>query len=491
MHKACIILPNQLFEDHPAIKGASEVFLLEHPRFFTETKFHKQKLVLHRASMQTFYDQIDKRKWNAHYIDCPLEKPDFVFRDIIDKYEPDCIQMCNPVDHQLTHDVTQACRKAKCDLKWLDNPAFLNTRSELEAYFPERDHYSMTSFYIDQRKKREILLDKKGKAMGGKWSLDKENRKPLSDDVEVPGLAKFSQPGIRKAVEYVSKHFANHPGKTDHFMYPVDRAGGLALLDDFLENRLDLFGDYEDAISRRQRVLFHSLLSSSLNIGLLRPDEVLDRAIEYGRKKKVRLNSLEGFVRQILGWREFMRGAYEFLHDRMTGVNTLDCKRKMPRAFYEGTTGILPVDHVIEAVQETAYAHHIERLMILGNFMLLCRIDPDEVYRWFMELFIDAYEWVMAPNVYAMSQYSAGSLITTKPYVSSSNYVRKMSDFPKGQWCETWDGLYWTFLDDYRKRFDANPRMKYSSITLGKLSKEKLKQHREVAAAFFKTFDTK
>lgn len=489
MKTACLVLPNQLFEDHPALKGTGEVILVEHPRFFTEVSFHKQKLMLHRASMKNFADGIDKRRYRVHYIECPAKVPkrekESLFSSILSRYRIESIRICDPVDHRLGHEIEQACTNAGCELVLLDNPGFLNTPRELAEYFPEKQHYSMTSFYIDQRKKRGILLDAKGKALGGKWSLDRENRKPVSEESREPQLPAISQPGIRKAREYVHTHFKDAPGGGENFFYPVDRAGAIELLDHFLENRLELFGDYQDAISSQQRFLFHSLLSSSLNTGLIRPGEVVEKALSYGRNQKIRLNSLEGFIRQVIGWREFMRGAYLFLNDRMTGGENLPgCDRKMPRAFYKGTTGIEPVDHVIRAVLANAYAHHIERLMVLGNFMLLCRIDPVQVYQWFLELFIDAYEWVMVPNVYAMSQYCAGGLITTKPYVSSSNYISKMSDYPPGSWCPAWDGLYWSFLHDHRKRFAGNPRMKYSSIGLERLSDSKLSEHLENARIF-------
>jgi deoxyribodipyrimidine photolyase-related protein len=196
-----------------------------------------------------------------------------------------------------------------------------------------------------------------------------------------------------------------------------------------------------------------------LNIGLLTPGEVVAETLAFSRKRRVPLNSLEGFLRQVIGWREFMRAVYLGVEKKQRRMNFWDHKRRLPLSLYSGETGLAPLDTVIRRINQNAYAHHIERLMILGNFMLLSEIDPNAVYRWFMEMFIDAYDWVMVPNVYGMSQYADGGLITTNPYISSSNYLRKMSDFPAGDWCAVWDGLYWRFVGKHRDFFLGNPRL--------------------------------
>ena len=190
-----------------------------------------------------------------------------------------------------------------------------------------------------------------------------------------------------------------------------------------------------------------------LNIGLLTPQQVLDRTFEFSRTHTVPLASLEGFIRQVIGWREFMYCIYHAVGETQRRGNFWDCQRDLPASFYSADTGIPPVDRVIRRVMDLAYCHHIERLMVLGNFMLLCEVRPEQVYQWFMELFIDAYDWVMVPNVYGMSQYADGGLITTKPYISSSNYIRKMSDFSRGPWCAIWDGLFWRFVSRHKEVF--------------------------------------
>ena len=252
---------------------------------------------------------------------------------------------------------------------------------------------------------------------------------------------------------------------------------------------MKLFGDYEDAIAKNETTLFHSVLTPALNIGLLTPEQIIDETLKYHSQTEIPLNSLEGFIRQIIGWREFMRGVYEFEGVFERTNNHFNHTRKIPKSFYYGTTGIDPIDNTIRKVLKSGYCHHIERLMILGNFMLLCEFDPDEIYRWYMELFIDAYDWVMVPNVYGMTQYADGGLITTKPYISSSNYVLKMSDYKKGKWCEVWDALYWSFIHKNQYEFKSNQRMSFVVALLEKMNKDKLEKHLIAANKFFEKLD--
>jgi len=250
---------------------------------------------------------------------------------------------------------------------------------------------------------------------------------------------------------------------------------------------MHLFRTYEDAIAREETFLFHSILTPALNIGLLSPAGVMERTLVFHQRKNFPLNSLEGFVRQIIGWREFMRGIYTLEDVYQRRKNFWGFELKITASFYNGTTGIEPVDSTIRKIHERAYCHHIERLMALGSFMLLCEFHPDEVHRWFMELFIDAYGWVMVPNVYGMSQYANGGLITTKPYVCGSNYILKMSDHKKGDWLAVWDALFWRFIHVHRNMFANNPRMSMMVRQLEKMPQQKLQMQLAVADKFLKT----
>ena len=346
--------------------------------------------------------------------------------------------------------------------------------------------YFQTDFYKHQRKRRKLLLEKDGKPIGGKWTYDSDNRLkfPKSETVPVVHFPKENT-FIKEAKKYVTQHFPANYGTLDGPLFFVSTYKEAEdWLCDFIENRLQNFGVYEDAMVVKEHLLHHSALTPMLNTGLLTPKQVLDKVLEYAAKQDIPLNSLEGFVRQIIGWREFIRIVYVREGSKQRTGNYWNFKRKIPASFWTGTTGILPIDQTIKKVLQTGYCHHIERLMVLGNFMLLCEFDPDEVYRWFMELFIDAYDWVMVPNVYGMTQFADGGLMTTKPYISSSNYLMKMGDYEKGSWQPIWDGLFWHFMHMHRTFFLQNPRLGMLIGTFDKMPKEKQDLHLQNATRF-------
>ena len=289
----------------------------------------------------------------------------------------------------------------------------------------------------------------------------------------------------------MANHFPDAPGQLQSDpLYPNTHSQATAWLEQFLHHRFEEFGAYEDAIVQHQSILHHSLLSPLINTGLLQPQQVIDSLLQYAHTHAIPINSTEGIIRQLIGWREFIRGVYEAKGSEERTRNFWNFSRPMPAAFYTATTGIEPVDDAIRTVLQTGYCHHIERLMVLGNFMLLCEIDPDEVYRWFMELFIDAYDWVMVPNVYGMSQFADGGLMSTKPYISSSNYILKMSNYSKGDWQATWDGLFWRFMHTYRDFFLKNPRLSMLVRTFDKMTPQKQNAHLQRAEAYLAQLDS-
>jgi len=289
--------------------------------------------------------------------------------------------------------------------------------------------------------------------LGGKWSFDAENQRKLPRTVFPPPVS-YVEPDLVTAevITLVTQAFPDHAGDARDFRYAVTHEDAEAWLEQFLNERLCLFGHYEDAIPQRERTLFHSLLTPYLNCGLLTPHQVVEKTLRLD----VPINSKEGFLRQIIGWREFMfgmSGQYD------TTPNFFGHERRMSSAWQEGSTGLPPVDEAIRRAKDHAYCHHIERLMVLGAVMLMSEIHPDDVYRWFMEMFIDSAEWVMKPNVYGMSQFADGGLFATKPYISGSAYILKMSDWAKGDWCDIWDGLYWQFISKNSEVLAKNHRM--------------------------------
>ncbi len=479
MPTAALVYPHQLFDPHPAAAGADAVFLVEDPLFFRQYAFHKQKLMLHRAAMKRYARDVLPQ---ARYVDARrLDRTGDVVA-LVTKAKCGAVRVVDPCDDWLLARLTAACAAAGVTLTVVPDPHFFTPRAEVDAFADGNRKLFFTDFYVRQRKRLGVLLDPAGKPVGGKWSYDTENRKKLPKTVRPPAPAIPAEDEfVREARRYVRANFPDAPGADTPFAYPTSAAAARAGLADFLEHRFADFGVYEDAISARERVLFHSVLTPALNVGLLSPREVVDAALARG--DWVPVNSLEGFVRQVIGWREFVRLVYLTRGRRQRTRNFWGYDRPLPAAFYTGTTGVAPVDNVVRAVLDTGYCHHIERLMILGNFMLLCDLAPDAVYRWFMELFVDAYDWVMVPNVYGMSQFADGGGMTTKPYVSGSNYVRKMSDFPPGDWCGVWDALYWRFVDRHADVFRSNPRMSVMVALRDKMG-PKLADHRRTAEAF-------
>jgi deoxyribodipyrimidine photolyase-related protein len=281
----------------------------------------------------------------------------------------------------------------------------------------------------------------------------------------------------------VRREFPDHPGDPDDFWLPTNRKQALAWLDDFLEYRFADFGPYEDAIHSEHAIMNHSVLTPALNLGLLTPDEVVEKALAH--KDLVPLASLEGFVRQVIGWREFVRGIYRGYPDQGE-TNFWNHTRKLGATWYTGETGLEPLDLAIKRTLKRGYNHHIERLMVIGNVMLLCEVHPKEAHRWFMELYVDSSDWVMGPNVYGMSQMSDGDVFATKPYICGSSYILKMSDLKKGFWCDIMDGLYWRFIERHRDYFARNPRLAVMPKALDRLDPERKKRIFAAAEAFLR-----
>lgn len=488
MKTATIIFPNQLFEKNPAIEKDAEIFLVEEYLFFRQYNFHKQKLKLHRATMKFYEDFLSKQKFKVNYIETNDKLSDVrkLIPQLIEKgFER--INYCDVADNWLEKRIKNF--DGKIELKEFQTSLFINSKADLDEYFKDKKKFFQTKFYIQQRKKLGILLKNGDEPKGGKWSFDAENRKKYPKhktppNVEFPAENSFT----KEAEKYVERNFKDNYGSLkSEFNYPTTFEESRAWLEQFLEKRFAEFGAYEDALVAGEKILNHSVLTPMLNVGLLTPDEIIKKTLEFAEENDVPLNSVEGFVRQIIGWREFIRGVYETVGTKERTMNFWKFKRKIPETFWTGETGIEPVDIVIKKVLETGYCHHIERLMILGNFMLLCEFDPDEVYRWFMELFIDSYDWVMVPNVYGMTQFADGGLMATKPYISGSNYLSKMSDFKKGEWTKIWDALFWNFMDAHRDFFLSNPRLGMLVRTFDKMNSEKRAAHIENAEKFLST----
>lgn len=472
-----LIFPHQLFEKHPALNKERPIYLIEHPRFFSLLKFHKQKLILHRASMKAFAALLKKRGYIVHYI----EHRNAQLKKFFSAHPKTYIHCAEVVDYHLEQELK------KLGKDWLvihQTPAFLTSPADIRELLGKKNHYFMNSFYIAQRKRLGILV-KNGKPLGGYWSFDKENRHKIPAGIAIPRIRHPKKtPCVADATHYVETHFSDHRGDVWPFIWPTTHTEAKKWYTNFLIHRFSHFGPYQDAIDSSHTFLFHSLLSPLLNCGLLTPDYVVRRALSYARQKNVPLQSLEGFIRQVIGWREFVRAVYYLKGEIQRKSNFFKHSKKLVASFWHGTTGIPPIDDTIKKIVKTGYAHHIERLMVLGNFMLLTEVDPDEVYTWFMEHFIDAYDWVMVPNVYGMSQYADGGLMTSKPYFSSSHYILSMSRYKKGDWSVLWDALYWNFIQKNKVALSQNARLSFIKLSLKRMHTDTLKKYREIAKSY-------
>ena len=428
--------------------------------------------------MKFYESELKKAGFEVEYIESSSKFSDI--RNLIQKLEKENFSTIKTTD-VCDNWLEKRLKETKLALEILDSPLFINTKEDLKDYFEGKKAYHQTDFY-KKRITRNILM-KGGKPLGGKWIYDTENRKKYPKNKKAPAIHFPKNNEIyEEAKQYTEKHFAKNYGTlTDEQLYPTTFKEAELWLEQFLENRFLEFGVYEDSIVEKEHFLHHSVLSPLMNVGLLTPEYVLEKAISFAKENDIPVNSLEGFVRQILGWREFVRGVYVYQGTDQRNKNYWNHKQKLPESFYTAKTGIRPIDSSLRKILKTGYAHHTERLMIFANFMNLAQFNPDEVYEWFMEMFIDSYDWVMVPNVYGMSSFSDGGKMSTKPYISGSNYIKKMSDYPDGDWNEKWDALFWDFINDNKEFFAGNPRLGMMLRTLEKMPEEKRKQHFKTA----------
>lgn len=492
-----LIFPHQLFADHPGLQlNPSTIVMIEDTLFFGDHQypvcFHQQKLWLHRATMKRREAELIKEGYCVEYLQYDSETTDLSARleQILTKRERSGSELawCDPTDFILQKRIHRTCERLGMQGRVLANPGFINTSQQNHEYRSQRKRWFMADFYKWQRQRLGILMDG-DEPQGGKWSFDEDNRKKVPKKLlpTIPAILELEFDEIDlQAKQHIQTQFSDHPGTLEQLFYPTSHQSAENWLQHFLKHRFQKFGDYEDAIVEGQSWLWHSVLTPVLNIGLLTPQQVVDATLSHAEEHDVPLNSIEGFLRQVIGWREFMRATYEDLGVQMRTANHWKHHRAMPDCFYDGTTGIEPIDDTIQRILKTGYCHHIERLMVLGGFMFLCEIEPDDIYRWFMEMFIDSYDWVMVPNVYAMSQHADGGLITTKPYFSGSSYVRKMSHYKQGDWCKAWDGLYWRWIWNHVDELGKNPRWAMMCSMAQKMDQEKRERHLNAAEKFLR-----
>lgn len=489
-----LLLGDQLNSEHSWFKEVDTdvVYLMAEMRQETDyVKHHIQKVVGFFLAMRSFSETLRSKghtvvyhkigdKDNLQDLERILEQ--CIAQNNIEKFE------CQlPDEYRLDRQLMEICRSLPIPSEAYDTEHFYTTRNELADFFGKKQ-LLMESFYRMMRKKHDILMVN-GQPEGGQWNFDQRNRKKWSGNPRIPLEISFSK-NVGTLVEEIEtagvKTFGNI--NTEEFNWPVSRDESLKLLEFFCKHLLENFGDYQDAMHTEEKFLFHSRLSFAMNCKMLSPREVVNTVLEHYRfhEKEITISQVEGFVRQIIGWREYMRGVYWKEMPNYAQMNRLENQNPLPDFFWTGGTKMNCLKHAITQSLDHAYAHHIQRLMIIGNYALLTQTHPDEVDQWYLGVYMDAIEWVEITNTRGMSQFADGGLLATKPYVSSANYIHKMSDYCKGCFYQhnaktgekacPFNALYWNFLNEKRPFLENNPRMSMMFSLLDKKSKNEMEQ---------------
>ncbi|HSR54424.1 MAG TPA: cryptochrome/photolyase family protein, partial [Acidobacteriota bacterium] len=452
---------------------------------------HKHKLILVWSAMRHWAREMEQQGWSVDYRpQCRGFRQGL--KAHIQAFQPRRLRLMETAEYGRADQIASMARDLGLPVEMTPNNAFLSDKREFAEEAKDRKSLVMETFYRGMRRRTGLLMEAGRKPAGGAWNFDKKNRKTPPDDHDFPEVKRFQPDGLtRDVMELVEEEFAGHFGRSDSFFWPVTHGQARAFLDDFLEQRLDLFGPYQDAIVRGQPVLYHSLLSSLLNIGLLEPLEVCRLAEERYRKGEARIESVEGFIRQIIGWREFI---YQVYHLKMPGYiesNQLEADLPLPEFYWTGDTDMACVADAVGNLKSWGTNHHIQRLMVTGNFALTAGIDPQQVNDWYLAAYADAYEWVVTPNVLGMALYADAGFLATKPYAASANYINKMSDCcsscryshreSTGDKACPFNALYWDFLARNRVAFSDNPRMNLVMANLEKRRSKDLPQLRDKA----------
>lgn len=493
------ILGDQLSFHHPGLqeltiqRHQTSIILIESMAYAQERPYHRQKLVLVWSAMRHFARELGQQGWQVTYEIAPE------FSSALTNWQQTHsiteLWIMEPSDRPFIQFINQL--NLTCPIHWLPNNLFLWKESEFIQWARGRKRLLLEDFYREGRKRFNVLMEE-GKPVGGQWNLDKQNRKPPKKGLASPPALWFPpDPTTQAVITHVRNHFPHGYGEVDTFRWAVTRSQARKVLSHFLETRLPNFGPYQDAMVTGEDTLWHALLSPYLNLGLLHPMEVIQAVQEEYNRHQVNLNSVEGFVRQILGWREYMRGVYIYESQTdpdYTQRNWFNHNQPLPHWFWTGITDLNCLHQTLEQIYRTGYAHHIQRLMLLSNFNLILGTSPQSVVDWFHAVFIDAYDWVMQPNVIGMGLFADGGLLASKPYVASANYINKMSNYcsgcvynPKartGEGACPFNFLYWDFLARHRQKLQSQGRLNLILSQLDRIPPEELAMMQKQSDAY-------
>ena len=495
----CVILGDQLSSNISSLKNfkknQDKILMMEVFNEATYANHHKKKLVLVFSAMRHFAKELQEKGVSVTYSKINKSQDNFTkeLSSQCKKIQPKRIVITHPGEYRVLQEIKKWEKVLKIPVSIVDDDRFFCTIDEFKKWTEGRKELRMESFYQMMRKKYQILIDNNGKPKGGKWNYDIKNRKSLpKNHPDVPKPLQHKPDDITKQViAEVKKKFPKHFGDLEPFWFAVTHEQAKKSLNDFIKNRLSMFGPYEDAMAQEESFLYHSVLSMYLNIGLLEPKQIINKVLE---KDGIKVESVEGFVRQILGWREYIRGIYWYTMPKYSKTNYFDAKNKLPKFYWTGNTEMNFIKNCIEQTIKESYAHHIQRLMITGNFALIAGIKPEEVCEWYLSVYADAYEWVELPNTHGMTLYADGGVLGSKPYAASGNYINKMSDYCKdckydvkqkeGDDACPFNYLYWNFFLKNQKKLEKNPRLWTVFSNIKKMSQEKKSQIRNNSKKF-------
>ncbi|MGR3809235.1 cryptochrome/photolyase family protein [Jiulongibacter sp. NS-SX5] len=499
MKKLRLILGDQLNSEHSWFKSKDEktIYCLMEIRQETDyVKHHILKIAGFFLAMRSFAKKLENMGHQVVYlqIDDKSNTQSLTenLKSLISEYEVQKFEYQLPDEYRLDQQLNDFCGDLSIEYGCFDTEHFYTSRKDVKEFFKKKKTYLMESFYRSMRKKHDILLHD-AEPVGGKWNYDKSNQKKWKNDTLVPAPKEFDH-DISDLLEIITKEEISFIGKKKkRFPFPISRDEALDQLNYFCENLLVHFGDYQDAMHTDNEMLYHSGLSFALNLKLISPKEVVEKVERYylQHQDEIDISQVEGFIRQIIGWREFMRGIYWAEMPEYADLNSLDNNNKLPEFYWTGKTKMNCLKTSINSSLKNAYAHHIQRLMITGNFALLAQIHPDEVDAWYLGIYIDAIEWVQLPNTRGMSQWADAGKLATKPYVSSGSYIHKMSNYCDSCYYDRkkkvddkacpFNSLYWNFLDEKKAYFENNPRMGMMLSMLKKIDNKELKSIKERA----------
>jgi len=490
MTKLILVFGDQLSSNISSLRNCNQtndiILMSEVYNEATHVKHHKKKLVLIFSAMRHFAKELNSKGYNVKYI--YLNENIKSFTDAIDttiqKNKIKEILLTEPSEYRVTKEIKTWQSKFSINIQILEDDRFLCSREEFKNFALNKKQLIMETFYRNMRKKYNILMQN-GKPVGGKWNFDKENRNKAPNNLNINFPLFFKIDEITKEVILLVNHkFNDHFGDLENFNFATKRTEALKSLHYFIQNRLSLFGKYQDSMLEGHPWMFHSHISMYINLGLLLPNECINAAENAYHQGLVPINAAEGFIRQILGWREYINGVYWLKMPKYQNLNFLNAKKNLPQFYWTAETKLNCLKQCINETQQNAYAHHIQRLMILGNFLLLIGTNPRYVNEWYLIVYADAFEWVEMPNVNGMVLYADEGLLSSKPYAASGAYINKMSNYCKncsynvkeknGPSACPFNYLYWNFLIKNKNKLKTNHRMKIIYSTLDKMPKEKI-----------------